>query len=488
MRRVPLLLAALVLTGAALAVPRAPVSAAAASATTLTASAASVTQDSWVTFTATVTTGSGTPTGTVTFTDTSNGSVLDTAALAAGTAVFPTAALAAGTRSIVATYSGSGSASPSSSAALGITVTAAGSRAVAFQTDARHDGHQAHGALTASSLTRKWSRTLGVTPEIPGQAMVSYPLIARGRVFVTASHHGYQLYALNASNGTTDWSVGLGNAIQLNGVAYDGQRIFVLDFSGLLTAYVAGTGREVWVTQMPGEWSFSGAPTAYDGVVYVTGSGYGGTVYAVSEADGRVRMDTDVNGGDGTPAVDSTGMYVSYGGPVAYRFSLAGRLVWEHSGCCSGGGGSTPALYGSYVYARGAWPLDTPLILSKSLGARVAAFASDTAPAFGSKTMYTLYGGNLVAASASGGPKRWTFKNGSLVTAPLVNNGVVYVGSSGGRVYGVSARSGARIWSAAAGPYMSPVGAEAGGPPIGMAIGGGRLVVPAGNVLTAFGN
>jgi outer membrane protein assembly factor BamB len=88
----------------------------------------------------------------------------------------------------------------------------------------------------------------------------------------------------------------------------------------------------------------------------------------------------------------------------------------------------------------------------------------------------------------SGGPSRWTFTNGSLVTAPVVSNGVVYAGSSKGRVYGVSASSGARLWSAAAGPYMAAPGTESVGLPIGMAIGGGRLVVPAGNVLTAFGD
>jgi outer membrane protein assembly factor BamB len=358
---------------------------------------------------------------------------------------------------------------------------------VAYQVDASHDGRQAHGALSTSSLTKKWSRTLGGTPEIAGQGMLSYPVIARGRVFVTANNHGYQLDALNVSTGAIDWSTGLG-AVGLSGLAYDGRHLFDLNGSGLLTAYVASTGQELWVTQMPGAWSFMGAPTAYDGVVYVTGSGNFGTVYAVSEADGQVRVATDVMGGDGTPAVDSTGIYVSYAGPQDYRFSLGGQLVWHYAGCCAGGGGSTPVLHGNYVYARGSWPLDTPLILSKSLGTQAGTFASDTAPAFDNTNMYTLQGGNLVAVSPSGSPNRWTFKDGSLVTAAVVNNGVVYVGGSGGRVYGVSATSGTELWSAAAGLYMAAPGTESVGVPIGMAIGGGRLVVPAGNVLTAFGD
>ena len=386
----------------------------------------------------------------------------------------------------MATYGGGGGFSPSSSAAVSIAVAAAGSPAVAYQVDASHDGRQAHGALSTSSLTKKWSRTLGGTPGIAGQGMISYPVIAGGRVFVTASNHGYQLYALDVSTGAIDWSTGLG-AVGLSGLAYDGRQLFDLNGSGLLTAYVAGTGQELWVTQMPGAWSFMGAPTAYDGVVYVTGSGDFGTVYAVSEADGQVRVATDVMGGDGTPAVDSTGIYVSYAGPQDYRLRLGGQLVWHYAGCCAGGGGSTPVLHGDHVYARGSWPLDAPLILSQSLGTQAGTFASDTAPAFDNTNMYTLQGGNLVAVSPSGRPNRWTFKNGSLVTAPVVNNGVVYVGGSGGRVYGVSATSGAELWSAAAGPYMAS-GTESAGVPAGMAIGGGRLVVPAGNVLTAFGD
>jgi outer membrane protein assembly factor BamB len=474
----------LAVSGAAV-LPGRPVAAATVSSvTTVVASATSVAQDSWVTFTAQVSTGAGVPSGSVTFTDVSNGSVLDTAVLSSGTAVFSTAALAPGTRSIVAAYSGSSSFSPSSSAAVGVAVAAAGSPAVAFQEDARHDGRQAHGALIAGSLTKKWSRTLGGTD---GNGVIGYPVIARGRVFVTANNHGYQLYALKASTGAVEWSVGLGGTSGLTGLAYDGRRLFDLNGSGFLTAYKASTGRELWVTQLPYQWDFRGAPTAYDGVVYITGAGVGGTVYAVSEADGRVRQDVDVLGGDGTPAVDNTGIYVSYAGPLDYRFSLGGQLVWQYEEAF-GGGGSTPALHGNYVYARGSWPLDPPLILSKSLGTRVGTFASDAAPAFDSTNMYTLQGGNLVALSPSGSSKRWTYKNGSLVSAPVVSNGVVYIGSSAGRVYGISATSGVKVWSAAAGPYMTPATTESVMVPVGMAIGGGRLIVPAGNVLAAFGD
>jgi hypothetical protein len=81
----------------------------------------------------------------VTFTDASNGSVLGSARLSKGALTFKTAALAPGDRSIVASYQGNFRFSSSASAALGISVTAAGSASVAYQTNARHDGNQRRG-------------------------------------------------------------------------------------------------------------------------------------------------------------------------------------------------------------------------------------------------------------------------------------------------------------------------------------------------------
>jgi outer membrane protein assembly factor BamB len=442
-----------------------------------------------VKFTAKVSAVTGTPAGSVTFTDQSNGSVLDTAKVSSGTASFSTAALAPGSRSIVARYSGSSTFAASTSAALGIAVAPTGSFATAYQVDSGHNGQQTGGTLNAASLTRKWSVTLGGTASY-GPAPVSYPVIAGGRVFVTVENsqsYGTELYALNASTGATDWSVGLGGLYYFSALTYDGQRIFALNYNGVLTAFVASTGHELWSVQLPGQYAFTAPPSAYDGVVYASGAGSGGTVYAVSEADGVVRWTGSVENGDkSSPAVDGSGMYVSYVCQQDYRFSLRGQLVWHHSTACEGGGGSTAVLHGSSLYPRGAAP-DTPVILSKSSGTQTGSFASTTAPAFGSTNMYTLQSGNLVAVDPSGSPNRWEFGNGTLVTAPIVDGGVVFAGSSDGTVYGVSASSGAQVWSGTAGSTILPPDEQNADVLVGMAIGGGLLVVPSGNALTAFG-
>jgi outer membrane protein assembly factor BamB len=482
--------AGLIAPAAAIAAP-ASEQALIATKTTLTSSSASINRDSWVKFTARVGAATGTPTGSVTFTDVSNGSILDTAKLSNGTATFSTAALAPGSRSIVAHYRGTSTFAASTSATLGIAVAQTGSFATAYQVDSRHDGQQAGGTLSAASLTRKWSVTLGGTTEY-GPAPVSYPVIAGGRVFVTVENsqgYGTELYALNAGTGATDWSVGLGGLYYFSALTYDGQRIFALNYNGVLTAFVASTGHELWSIQMPGQYAFTAPPTAYDGVVYVSGAGQGGTVYAVSEADGVVRWTGSVQNGDkSSPAVDDTGAYVSYACQQDYRFSLRGHLVWHYSTACEGGGGSTAVLHGSSLYARGSTGLDTPIMLSKSSGTSTGSFASATAPAFGSTNMYTLQSGDLLAVDPSGSPDRWEFGNGTLVAAPVVNGGVVYAGSSDGTVYGVSTSSGAKVWSGTAGSTILPPDEQNADVLVGTAIGGGLLVVPAGNVLTAFGN
>ena len=476
---------------AAAAAAASPGAAKAATTTTLSSSVASSSYDSWVRFTAHVRAATGTPTGSVTFTDRSNGSILDSVALSRGTASFATAALAPGARDIVARFGGSGTFAASSSAALLLRVARAGSDAVAYQIGTGHSGGQAAGKLRAASLTQKWSVTLGGTGgSLAGAGDVSYPVIAGGRVFVTVEHtdtYGTTLYALGARTGGTDWSVGLAGLYGFSALAYDGRRVFALNYDGVLTAFAAATGHELWSVHMPGQYAFTAPPTAYDGIIYVSGAGFGGTVYAVSEADAIVRWTGSVaNGDESSPAVDGSGVYVSYACQQDYRFSLRGRLVWHHPSGCEGGGGSTAVLHGTSLYARGAQ--DTPIILAKSSGRQVGTFASDTAPAFDGTNLYTLQSGNLVAVDPSGSPSRWAYGDGTLVTAPVVNNGVVYVGSSTGTVYGISVRSHTKIWHATAGPAIVGPDEFNADVLVGMAIGGGLLVVPAANVLTAFGD
>lgn len=448
--------------------------------TTLESSVTSSTYDSPVRFTVTVASAAGGASGWVLLIDQSNGTVLAPLNLSASTATFSTAALAPGTRRIVAQYQGDSASSPSSSQVLTIPVARL-SDAVAYQVDPAHDGDQVKGPLKAASLVQKWSVTLGSKF---GPRNVSYPLIAGGRVFATVpngANSGSNLFALNATTGAVDWSVSLGGAgtSSFSKPAYDGRRVFTITGDGVLTAFAAGTGRQIWSKQLPGQTFADAAPTAYDGIVYVSGTGTGGTLYGVSEANGGMWTAPVLNGDYSSPAVDYTGAYVSYACHQDYRFSLQGVVLWHHDPGCEGGGGSTAVLHGSSVYVRGYF--DSPLILSKSSGSQVGTFTSATEPAFDKTNMYTLQNGNLVAVDPSGRPNRWTFRNGTLGTSAVISGAAIFVGGSAGKVYAVSATSHAKLWT---GTAISP-NASSVGP---MAVGGGLLVVPAGPTLTAFGN
>jgi outer membrane protein assembly factor BamB len=328
---------------AAASVTATPTQAAATTTTTLSSSRVSASYDSRVTLTAHVTAVAGTPAGSVTFADSTNGSILATKTLSSGTASFTTAALAPGTRRIVTRYAGNSTFAASTSPAVSIPIAAAGSVAVGYQINARHDGNQNHGQLRASSLTKKWRVDLV-------NGYVSYPLIAGGRVFVVTQDGG--LFALSAADGHTEW-----RAPNIETITYDGQNVFALANSGTLTAFTASTGNKLWTIQRPHQGDFTAPPTAYDGVVYISGSGVGGSIYAVSEADGRLRWEVHVLNGDASsPAVDDSGVYVSYAEHQDYRLRLDGTPVWHYAPSGEGAGGSTPALHAGSVYTRGdAW-------------------------------------------------------------------------------------------------------------------------------------
>jgi outer membrane protein assembly factor BamB len=63
--------------------------------------------------------------------------------------------------------------------------------------------------------------------------------------------------------------------------------------------------------------------------------------------------------------------------------------------------------------------------------------------------------------------------------------GAVFAGSSTGRVYAVSAATGKQIWAGVAGSVIRGPDEQNADVLVGMAVGDGLLVVPAGNALAA---
>lgn len=359
-----------------------------------------------------------------------------------------------------------------------------------FQINATHTGSISVEKLTPP-LQQRWVVDFGQP--------ISYPLIADGKVFVTvknATSQGTTLYALDATNGWVVWAFDLGGSFPRSAACYENGRVFALNSDGLLFAFDGATGMFIWVIQLPGQFFFDAPPTVHEGVIYVSGTGVGGTVYAVSADVGGVLWTSPViNGGTSSPAVTSEGVWVSYSCPNVYRLDPAtGVQIWHHEpkGGCSGGGGKTPALYDRRLYVR-----DFSDTIFNSLSGRIVGnFNAKNTPAFSGGVGFFLNGphslgsyGVLEARDADfTNHLGWQFSgDGFLQSAVLVVNNHVYVGSESGKLYAVDATTGEQVWETTAGtsiPYVDEQNVSQ--PVTGFAAAEGILVVPTSTTLVAY--
>jgi len=351
--------------------------------------------------------------------------------------------------------------------------------AVAYQIDAAHTGAQFDNITPP--LTQRWARDLG------GQ--LSYPLIAGGRIFITAANTtgGTKLYALDEANGATLWGpVDLGGSYGWSGAAYEAGRVFAVNGDGLLRAFDAASGALLWAKQLPDQRSFESPPTASGGVVYLVGGGTGETLYAVNEQDGAVKWSVLMfSGDDSSPAVTPTGVFVSFVCDV-YDFSPQdGAVIWQHNDGCSGGGGSTPVLFGGRLYVGDF--LTPKRMFHAPTGAPLGAYPQGILPAFSGSTGFFLTGSILKARDAYSGDVRWSFTgDGTLVSAPIIDNGYVYIGSSSGKLYALDASNGANVWTGNLGAAVQTTESLVTRPHTGLGAGDGLVVVPASTRLVAY--
>ncbi|HEX5703009.1 MAG TPA: PQQ-binding-like beta-propeller repeat protein [Pyrinomonadaceae bacterium] len=353
--------------------------------------------------------------------------------------------------------------------------------AVAYQIDAAHTGAQFD--TVVPPLVQRWSRDLG------GQ--ISYPLIVGGRIFVTVANQaspGTKLYALDEANGATLWGpVDLGGNYGWSNAAYDSGRVFAVNVDGVLRAFDAASGTLLWSKQLPGQYSFNSPPTASDGVVYVVGAGSGVTLYAVDEQDGTVNWSNLLfSGNDSSPAVTSNGVFVAFSCNNVYDFSPQdGSLIWEHAEGCTGGGGSTPVFFGGRLHVGDS--LSPKLMFDAPTGAVLGTFPAGPPPAFSGSTGFFLSGSILRARDAYSGAIRWSFTgDGTLISAPIVVNGYVYIGSSSGKVYALDGNTGANVWTGNLGAAVQATESPVTRPHTGLGAGDGLIVVPASNLLVAY--
>jgi outer membrane protein assembly factor BamB len=370
--------------------------------------------------------------------------------------------------------------------------------AVAFQVDASHAGHATFGRPFVMPAAPTWSVDL--------QGAISYPLIANGKVYVLSNQQGagvsyVRLYAFDAQTGKLAWDpVEVETMSPWAALAFERNKLIVINGRGALTAFDADTGVSVWSLPMreavPNIWSFASSPTALNGIVYVRGTGVGGTLCAVDVDTGALLWSSDYlsTTGAGMPAVSDTSVFVS--GRLQHyaldRFS--GAQIWRWSGRGFGGGSRTPALFNGKVYLR-----DPDMPYTRALdqatgagfGPAVGEPKEESGPsiaAFGGARRFELSQGTLNAIELESNQVAWNFAaDGELVLAPIMIDQTVFVGSKTGMVFGIDALTGRELWRAKAGSVINATDEHNTSQPLtGMGAGGGLLAVPAGNVLSVF--
>ncbi len=254
-----------------------------------------------------------------------------------------------------------------------------------------------------------------------------------------------------------------------------------------MDAFDATTGAHLWTAILPGQYSFSSPPIASNGVVYTSGAGSGGTLYAVDETDGAVLATQPVENGDNSsPALSDHGVFVQYACDQTYAFAQQTLdPLWHYSTDCEGGGGSTPVYADGDIFTQDYFG---NLILSAATGNLIRSWApaannSPPPPAVDSNTLFFVNQGALVAENLAGGTQKWSFPSGGqLEPQPIVistpNGEFVIIDSSAGNLYAVDAATGQLAWSGSLGTTIPDFPR--------LAAGQGLLVAPAGNVLTAY--
>jgi outer membrane protein assembly factor BamB len=363
--------------------------------------------------------------------------------------------------------------------------------AVAIQIDVGHSGVTSFTTAMKLPLRKVWQHRFG--------GSVSYPLIARDRVFVTVRRAGNSqpggstLYALSAKTGAMLWSRVIESLWYWSATAYDSGRVFVVNTDGLLSAFDEKTGDLDWNTQIPNEYFVDSPPVARDGIVYVEGAGSNTVTAYRAETGELIWLQYIEAGALGSPALSNEGIFTSSDCHVFAFDRFSGTPLWTVTAGCLGG-------LGYLAYKGGALYVSDPLgagnrIIDAASGVVLGTFDANAfkeyagAATVGKERAYYLANGVLEAFSVPLQRFLWSFSgdHGLMTQSPIQVNGTVFVGSDSGMLWGLDARSGKVLWSTNVG---SPIRSDVccGNPSTGLAAGNGLLVIPADHTLTAFGS
>jgi len=311
---------------------------------------------------------------------------------------------------------------------------------VAYQLNPAHSG-SAQDETLRPPLKMAWAVPFG---------QASYPLIAGGRVFATSERW---LTALDLKTGALLWEASLGGYGRWSGAAYDADRVFAMNGDGLMRAFSAADGRELWSYQG----LRAGTPPVADGGTVYFGDG-AGRVTALRESDGSVlwQRTLRVDGDRSSPALDAGRAYVTHACRSFWGLDRAtGATDWAFPPPrCLADAGGTPALHRGRLYVNDPGERDG-VVVDAASGTLVDTFAPGSTPALSGHVGVFANGlvGNrlwektLEARDLDTGKRLWSFEgDGQLMPSPIIVNDIVYVGSWTGKLLALALEDGRIVW------------------------------------------
>ena len=351
-------------------------------------------------------------------------------------------------------------------------LSAEASQASNIGLNARHDNLQP-ADVVRSPLAKVWTVDFG--------NKLSYPLVADGLVFALTMGAQPTLSAIDVDTGKMVWGpLSMGGRVTL---AYDAHRIYTLNDSGMLSARSTSDGAVLWTSQMREQSFFEPAPVAANGKVYVNGSGFGGNTIAVNGETGAVLWSSNTfDGSEGSVAAVPGGVILAEAcDQISYFSESTGQREWFYTNC-TGGGGTTPGVYGTWLWVRD-WAVANVIV--DLHGNAHGNFAAKAMPAFFDGNVFYMSGGGISAVAIASTKQLWSFMDAkhTLCSSPVVagTGRQVFVASDDGTVLELSADTGKTLSSDAAGGSIQ-CGAEG----ATLAIAQNHLFVPADKQLVAY--
>jgi len=276
----------------------------------------------------------------------------------------------------------------------------------------------------------------------PFDVFLSSPAVAGGLVFVGSGDQ--HVYALDAATGALRWKVKTGGVVHAS-PAVAGGRVFIGSFDRTLYALDADTGAVQWTFQTGDDPEIhnqvgiaSSAAVAEGRVFFGCRDGH---FYALDAAKGTLLWKHDNHKGwvIASPAVQGGQVYfpTSDGQRFKALDAATGRLVYDRA--MKAVSFSSPAIAGNRILfgTSDGWLH----LVDRDTGAGVADFQTEGCKQNGKKYLdaegrmigSALYPDGTLDGMVIGLDRM--FSLGSILSSPVVADGVVYVGSTDGTIY-----------------------------------------------------